>query len=376
MSEEAIENENVQDVSDAEENLDQEQQETEQEAPEQQRPLTPREEKLAEINRKNDQSHTSNFDPDRVDDEGDEPDEDETGETDDSEQEEQEQAAKAPVYQNDAGEWVMKLKVNGEEVERSLDQITATAQKNEAAEVRLQQASQRQKALEQREQQLQEYQAALEAEHQRLEKLSQNTQPSEQDAGENGTEDVKALAAQHRQYLYDGEDDKADEVMAKLLNIGRQQPTLDVDEIVNQAVQRSVQEQQRLTQQEQQEKTQAEYNASLQRGGKWARENYGELLNDPDMYRLVDGKTEELSEQNPDLTPEEVIKQATEYVANRFSKPAENNRQSNKQKLPKQPKRMANNRHSTPPKKEVDTSPQGAIERLKKSRQALQNRPV
>ncbi|MDT8364297.1 MAG: hypothetical protein RQ714_06580 [Nitrosomonas sp.] len=356
MSEEAIKDQEIQDVSDVE-NQDQEQSEQQPE-----RNLTPREEKLAALQEKHNQDSKRFEAPDL---------EEQYGETAAGDEPEQ-QKPESPVYLNDKGEYVMKLKVNGVEVERSLEQIRATAQKDMAGDQKLQQAAER-------ERQLSEYHAALEAERQRLEQIT-NTQLSEQDAGETAdAEDVKALVAQHREYLYDGDTEKADEIMMQLISVGRQQPTLDVDGVINQAVQRSLQEQQRMTQQAEQERLQAEYNASLQRGGKWARENYGELLADPDMYRLVDGKTDEIAKNNPDLTPEEVIKQATEQVAKRFGnakEPAPNTREANKQSLPVQPKRLANSRHTPPAKRQIDMSPAGAIAREKERRAAIQNRPV
>lgn len=361
MSVEAIKDQEIQDVSDIE---NQEQQEVEQV---ENQNLTPREEKLQSLNKKYDSSHTDNFDPDKT----------EAEESDDIPEDPQEQKPKSPVYLNDKGEYVMKLKVNGVEVERTLEQITATAQKDVAADQRLQEAAESRKQLEQQAAQLQQWQQSLDAEHKRLESLAKDTQLSQQDAGQEAdASDVRALVAQHREYLYDGDTEKADEVMMQLIGLGRQQPTLNVDEVVNQAVQRSVQEQQRMTQQVEQERLQVEYKASLQRGGQWARENYGELLNDPDMYRLVDGKTEEIYKENPNLTPEEVIKKATEYVAQRFGKQPVNQREGNKQKLPAQPKRLANSRHVTQKQPVVDNSPAAALQRIKEQRQAIQNRPV
>lgn len=371
MSEEAIKDQAIQDVSDA----DQQELDQEIEQQEEKRSLTPREEKLSALNAKHntdtEKFYVEDSDPPESDDikdpEGDEP----KAAEDVTDPEPEKPKPESPVYINDKGEYVMKLKVNGVEVERSVEQIRATAQKDMAGDQKLQQAAEK-------ERQLSEYHAALEAERQRLEQLS-NTQLSEQDAGNEADEnDVKALVAKHREYLYEGDTEKADEIMMQLISVGRQQPTLDVDGVINQAVQRSLQEQQRMTQQAEQKRLQAEYNASLQRGGKWARENYGELLADPDMYRLVDGKTEEIAKQNPDLTPEEVIKQATQQVAEKFgkTKPAENNREANKQSLPQQPRRIANSRHTPPATPKVDTSPAGVIAREKAKRNALQNRPV
>ena len=361
MTQEAIENEVVQDVSATVEEQA-EAIETEVKQP----LLTPREEKLAALNKKHDESHTRHFDPDY------DPEAEDAEQADEVEpepvvaatEEVKPEPAKveSPVRQNEKGEWVMKLKVNGVEVERSLDQITATAQKHESADVRLQQATQRQRELD-------EYQKVLDNEYQRLTQ-QQNTQPSKQDAGPNAQEAAKKLMEQ----IYDGNTDEATQLLVGLLEQGRQQqPTLDTAELTRQATQQAIQEMERRS-------AERDYNSSLQRGVNWLNETHSDLVSDRDMLKFIDLKTEEIEKANPTLAPEEVIKKAAEEVAKRFGKtktdPVESIRTQNKATIVPQPKRQANSRHSVPKKPEVDNSPASVVERMKQQRQSVANRPV
>ena len=360
---ETIENEVVQDVSDSA--ADQEQTEVEQQPV---KALTPREEKLKQLYADYDNADTQHFDPDNV--EADDGEEDLPPEAyTKPEEEEAGGQANSPVFKDESGEWKMRLKVNGVEVVRSLEEVQRTAQKDAAADQRLREASEKQR-------QLQDYERQLQAETQRLQQMAQqNTQPSKQDAGE-----MRESARQLLEQIYDGNTEEATGVLVQLLS-GRDTATLDPNQLTQQAVQQTIAEMDRREQAKTAAQTQKDFNASVNRGIAHVNENYSDLLKDPDAYRLIDLKTEDLERAHPDKTPEEIIKLAAEDVAKKFGrtktepKPT-NTRQQNKEGIVRMPAKQSGARHTNPRPTEQDNSPESAVERMKARRNGYQNRPV
>ena len=93
------------------------------------------------------------------------------------------------------------------------------------------------------------------------------------------------------------------------------------------------------------------------------------------LYSIIDGQTDVISRREPNLTPEEVIKKATETVLSlRGIETPTNSRDANKSQLKSQPKSRAGLRHSPPQKPVIDTSPAAVIARQKAQRSQVANR--
>ncbi len=260
----------------------------------------------------------------------------------------------SPVYKNEAGEYVMKLKINGQEVERPITNIIATAQKQESADVRLQQANDRQRQLE-------EYENLLRAEDARIKAVKELPEPSQQDAQES-EEDVKAFLEQ----IYDGNTDEAATKLAELL-AGRQQPTLNVEELRAQLRQEAVIELE-------EHMSRREYDSSLSDGVKWLNDNHPDVVSDPMLYQFIDTQTTVISKEDPTLTPRQVIEKATDQVLARVNGSTVSSRENNKSQLKAPVKASSSARYAPPKKKEIDTSPQAVIARQREHRNAIAGR--
>ena len=264
----------------------------------------------------------------------------------------------SPVYQNESGEFVMKMKVNGKEVEKTLEQIKATAQKHESADIRLQQASERERQIQAYEQQIRQQQAEIEAQ---LNSVKAEGQLSQQDAGH--TDDLKSVI----ENIYDGETDQAVETLERLLK-GRQEPTLDPNQLASMAKEQALAEMR-------EEVRQRDYQASLDNGMKWLQEKHSNVLEDENLRSIVDSQTAVIMQREPTLTPEQVIRKATEMVLTVSSKGnGASDRESSKSQLQSHPKRQASKRYSPPKEPVIDNSPAAVIAREKARRGKIANR--
>lgn len=274
-----------------------------------------------------------------------------------------EQAADSPFYQNDDGEMVMKLKVNGVESERTLEQLVSSHQKNESGDQKLQAAHDRQVLLDERERQQNERdKVALE---------QQSSQPSEQDAGE---EDRKQLLKDAAQDLFDGDAEAYADKMEKL-DGGRQQPTQNSREIIDQA--KSELNQERVEEEQQAKATRFE--DSRQGGIKWLSENYPDVDDSKRLTQLVDAETTVIINAGTDLSPMEVIKKATETVVKRAGLQEEptiqsSDRSNNKTNMRPPPIRQKSSTYVQPVTEEVDSSPQAVIARMRTKKNAIAGR--
>ena len=264
----------------------------------------------------------------------------------------------SPVYQNESGEFVMKMKVNGKEVEKTLEQIKATAQKHESADLRLQQASERERQIQAYEQQIRQQQAEIEAQ---LNSVKAEGQLSQQDAGQ--TDDLKSVI----ENIYDGETDQAAEKLERLLK-GRQEPTLDPNQLASMAKEQALAEMR-------EEARQRDYKASLDNGMRWLQEKHSDVLEDENLRSIVDSQTAVIMQREPHLTPEQVIRKATEMVLTVSSKRnGASDRESSKSQLQSHPKRQASRRYSPPKEEVIDNSPAAVIAREKARRGQIANR--
>jgi hypothetical protein len=262
----------------------------------------------------------------------------------------------SPVYLNDEGEYVTKIKVNGVEIERPFSQVVATAQKQESGDIKLQRANER-------EHKLNEYEQLLRSEEARI--LAQRTSPpsNEQDAGIERSEQLQVVM----EHLLDGQTKEAADILDKLMS-GRQEPTFDVNDITRRAKEETIQALR-------EENRKHDYSISLSNGIKWLEEQHPDVISDTNLYSIIDGQTDVISRREPNLTPEEVIKKATETVLSlRGIETPANSRDANKSQLKSQPKSRAGLRHSPPQKPVLDTSPAAVIARQKAQRSQVANR--
>jgi hypothetical protein len=344
MDDEAIDvvQEELQDVSDQQEPV-----ETEAE----QQPLSAREQKLREIQEKRDAQFQDNDGEPVVEREFQQV----TREDDEPEPVESKKPQQPSiVYVNDDGVEMMRLKVNGQDVERPVSQVLTTAQKHESADQRLQLAARKAQELEQRERQFQQ---------ERQQFLAQQAQPST-DAGKPVSDDTYDALLDA---IYDGNKETALEKL-KELDAGRQVPTLDPRQIAYQAKIEAIQEiEQRNTEREQQN--------SISTGIAWIENEYPQVMQDEVLYHSVDTQTKIIQQKNPTMSPDEVIKQATLSVMQRFGTPKaeESSREQAKSNLRSQPTRAANARYTPPKKEEVDMSAEAVIEREKARRLAARS---
>jgi len=191
---------------------------------EDQQSVDPRAARLAEIAASRSEEREAENDPDD--------DNDDSNIVDSGHQKREDQQSQSRVYQRD-GQSFVKLKVDGQEVERSLDDVIAVKQKEESADSRLSKAAAEAKRLQEVERRLV------------LREQSLNAQATQARSAQLSTEDVaaqKQQAAEYRKALYDGDEEKADEIMAELLSAGRRPatPAINVDQIAQQAEDRVI----------------------------------------------------------------------------------------------------------------------------------------
>jgi len=279
-----------------------------------------------------------------------------------------------PFYRKDDGTLAMKLKVNGEETERSLDQIVATAQKHESADRKLQDIHNRTLQLDEKERRQEEYEQALLAERQRLESAQQISQPSEQDAGNTDLDELLSSAAEG---LFDGDVEKFVQALRPALE-GRQQqePTLNVDQIVEQARTAAIRDVEQRERNQKQHNSEVAFQNSTREGVEWLETEHPEVGDSLKLRNLVDQETIRLMEEKPNLSPKEIIQEATEVVIKKAGIGNDptlppSSRESNKTQIKPPPLRQGSSTYVPPVKQEIDTSPQAVIARERARRQKV-----
>jgi hypothetical protein len=292
-------------------------------------------------------------------------------EADDEEEEEEESpplAAKAEIpdpfkefgaYRNPKGEYVTKMKVNGEEVEVPLSQIKSHLQKDIAGDRKLQEAAAERQRL-QREREL--------LEQERTQKLQQSmaqNRPPKLDA-----EEAKKRARALLERVYDGDLDNAAEEFASYL----QGSPVDTDNILAEAERRAMSALER----KEAERNQREFQDSINQGVSVLKTTHPEVLDDPRLFDLVDGETLRILDRqksgDPEfasLTPKEIIIRAAQSVdewrKGAVGKPKQGTREERKANLKPMPRGMNATRQPNKPP-EVDMSPAAVIARMAAAR--------
>ena len=264
----------------------------------------------------------------------------------------------SPVFKNESGQYAVNLRVNGQDVVRTLDDMKADSQKHASADLRLQEVADLQKDIATREAQLKaqydEFQAKVAA---------QDNQLSSQDVGEDALEGAKAVMEQ----IYDGNTDDAAEQLAKMIE-GRRQPTqIDVEAIERTAATKAIEQIEALN-------ADKAHKASVAKGTDWLNEEHPEILSSDSLTRYVDIEIDRAVANNPSLTPEAAIKLATDIVLEQMGKPTSDtqvsSRNQNKADLQREPVRQSAKRARTTPV-EIDNSPSAVIARMREDRMAI-----
>jgi len=268
-------------------------------------------------------------------------------------------APESPVFLNSEGEYAMSLTVNGQEVVRTVKDITADSQKHMSADQRLERIAGQQKDFNAREADLLQREAMFN-EHAAAQA---NNQLSSQDAGDDALESAKALLEQ----IYDGNSDDAAVQLAQLI-AGRQQPTLDTDAIGRQATKDAIAQIGVMN-------AEKAYTDSIGKGADWVDEHHPEIRASKSLTRFVDSEINAIMASEPSTLPEDAIKQATEVVLEQMGRPTTDtsSRQINKAGLHREPAKKSLSRKRPTPEV-IDNSPQAVIAAMRKERQILTGR--
>ncbi len=204
-------------------------------------------------------------------------------------------------YEN--GQWMTRVKVDGETKTIPFDRLQAAAQKMEAGDKRLEEANRLQREIEERERRLREQEAQRPPE-----------QPPTQGAdGQAGTdtgqsEDVKDLARQYHDALLKGEDDEVtNDLLARIATANRQQqPEVDVNEITRKVEERVAERQRQIDEERQQAERQAAVNTAFES----FKSEFEDVANDPQLMQIADQFTITVSSEHPTYTPLQVMREA------------------------------------------------------------------
>ena len=198
----------------------------------------------------------------------------------------------SPVYLKD-GKWMTKEKVNGQEREVEFDKVLATAQKNEAADVRLYEAGQRLKEAELREQQL--------AERENL--LSQQNQLPAKGVDENGVS-LEDLYQKQHDALMEGDDDLYKEVSKELAEEQRRLATsaINPDEIVQRAKQE--------LSNERKAEVEAERARQIEAANIEFQEEHKDIVEDEGLFTVTNQFSAAILTEHPEFTPKQNLDEA------------------------------------------------------------------
>ena len=270
-------------------------------------------------------------------------------------------APESPIFLNDNNEYAMTLNVNGQEITRTVKEMQADSQKHLSADRRLQDIAAQQKEFDVRLAELAHREEALN------QSVAQNPQPSSQDVGEAALDGARNVVDE----IFDGNTDSAAERLAQLID-GRQEPTqIDPDAIGRQATADAISQIESMN-------ADKAYTESVGRGAEWVNEHHPEITASESLTRFVDTEINVIMANEPNTSPEQAIKLATESVLEQMGKPVEaevSSRTQNKAGLQREPARRAA-RKPRPEPVVIDNSPSAVIAEMRKQRQVLTGRAV
>jgi len=237
-----------------------------------------------------------------------------------------------PIWK-DGDNWMTTVKVDGEEVNVAFDSLKNSHQKDKASQKRFEEAAEYGRQIQEREEHLNAYIAKV-----RQSPAPQQSPPSN-DAAPEVSEDKSELVKKYHQALYDDNADEAAELLVKLTHSGRTNgATPNVDQAVQQALERHMAQQQ-VENQRQQEWA---YHKSREDSVNWFNDQYPDIANISEFRAIADNKTIELQRENPSWTPQQIIQEAAdqtrEWVEKTLPKQKEDVRVRRKKNISSHPK--------------------------------------
>lgn len=234
----------------------------------------------------------------REDEEAEESSEADEGEDADDKDLPEEGESESPLFM-EGGQWMTRVKVDGEIRTIPFARLQAAAQKLDAGDRRLEEANRLRQEIEQREQQLLQREQGL-----------KNQPPAEGADGHGQTEtghpneEVKALIKQYHEALLNGEDeDTTTDLLAQLATAGRQQPQVDVSQLAEQVEQ---QVEARIQKRQQEAAQQSE----LRDAFSTFKDEFKDVAADPELLQMADRLTTTVSQEYPTYTPLQVMREA------------------------------------------------------------------
>mgnify|MGYP003654232806 CR=1 FL=1 len=264
-------------------------------------------------------------------------------------------------------QWVTTVKVDGNEIEVPFDSLKSSHQKDQASQKRFEEAATYARQLKEREHQMHAYAEKLKAAEQQLRARAQPQPPK--GAEKSVPSDKDDLVKKYHEALYEDDAAKAAELFNALTNSGRSTATPDINKVVDNALNRAI----ASRQEQDNQRRQMEYNMALDEAVSWFNTEYDDIASTPELRAIADSKTVTLTQENPDWTPRQVIKEAAEYTRKWLSKnsrPSADARMDRKKKIVKQPRSAS----ASPPSTDGELPPQTAtdiIDDMKRARGQL-----
>lgn len=199
----------------------------------------------------------------------------------------------------------VKLKVDGEEVESSFDNITRNYQKGAAGDKRLQEANAKLQEIDQKTENLTKREA-------KFQKDMKEAQAKEAD-GSLSSDDYKDTVKNLAAALIDADLGTAIELLGKVVPGQQAASTVISDEDLNQRLESKLSERDKA-------KAEAEFEKLRLEGVKAFKSDFPEIAEDDDLTNLVGSRTERIFFEDPTADPRDIIKQAATEVQEKFGK--------------------------------------------------------
>ena len=216
---------------------------------------------------------------------------DDTGDTDDEPQ--------SPLFLQN-GEWMTRIKVDGEVKVVPYAKIQAAAQKLDAGDKRLEEANRLMKEVEERERKL------LESGQ------SKDQLPAQGAEGDGSTEtgpneEILSLTRQYHDALLRGEDEETTaKLLAKLTTAGGRQPQVDVNKLVEEAERRV----RASLEAEKKEQAETERRKTLTSAFETFKTEFKDIAEDEALLKVADSFTVKVAAENPTFSPLDVMREA------------------------------------------------------------------
>jgi len=192
-------------------------------------------------------------------------------------------------------------KVNGEAVDVPWDEVLAQYQKNSAADKRLQEAADRQRELE-------EYEAKLNAYRQELADQAPISQPSTDVGAEQSlsSDATDALYAQYHDALFQGDEEKASNLLKQIRSAEKPAPQIDVSTIIERT-------KAEMREEEKQARDRG-YELRRQDAVKMFHEEYPDISSDSSLLAVADRRSAELYKDNPTRDPWDIMQECGNFA--------------------------------------------------------------